>query len=95
MARKEKIRLRGTGATFYCPSCGHDRSRVMDSRPWKNWRRRRRQCDECTHRYTTYEVALPHHMTDREFKQAILAIATIEIELKRHLKSLQDLLDVK
>ncbi len=40
-----------------CPYCGDDNSRVIDSRPSdeNNSIRRRRQCDGCSRRFTTYE----------------------------------------
>lgn len=40
-----------------CPFCGKDNTRVIDSRPVEenNSIRRRRQCDECNKRFTTYE----------------------------------------
>ena len=40
-----------------CPFCGEDDTRVIDSRPAddNNSIRRRRQCDKCTRRFTTYE----------------------------------------
>ncbi len=40
-----------------CPFCGHDNTRVIDSRPSdeNNSIRRRRVCDECKMRFTTYE----------------------------------------
>lgn len=40
-----------------CPYCGFDNSRVIDSRPAEenNSIRRRRQCDGCGKRFTTYE----------------------------------------
>ncbi len=40
-----------------CPYCGDDNSRVIDSRPSdeNNSIRRRRQCDGCGRRFTTYE----------------------------------------
>jgi transcriptional repressor NrdR len=40
-----------------CPFCGNDTTRVIDSRPSEenNSIRRRRQCDECHRRFTTYE----------------------------------------
>lgn len=40
-----------------CPFCGEDNTRVIDSRPSddNNSIRRRRQCDECSKRFTTYE----------------------------------------
>lgn len=40
-----------------CPFCSKDNTRVIDSRPAddNNSIRRRRQCDECQRRFTTYE----------------------------------------
>ncbi len=40
-----------------CPFCGKDNTRVIDSRPADDGAsiRRRRQCDECMKRFTTYE----------------------------------------
>ena len=40
-----------------CPFCGQDNTRVIDSRPAEdnNSIRRRRVCDECNKRFTTYE----------------------------------------
>lgn len=41
-----------------CPFCGHDESKVIDSRPTDEGERirRRRECLECARRFTTYEV---------------------------------------
>lgn len=40
-----------------CPFCGEEETKVIDSRPAEdsNSIRRRRQCDECGKRFTTYE----------------------------------------
>ncbi len=40
-----------------CPKCGATKSSVVDSRQAEegNTIRRRRECDECQHRFTTYE----------------------------------------
>lgn len=40
-----------------CPFCGSDNTRVIDSRPADDNTsiRRRRLCDDCTKRFTTYE----------------------------------------
>lgn len=40
-----------------CPYCGEENTRVIDSRPAEdnNAIRRRRSCDECGKRFTTYE----------------------------------------
>ena len=41
-----------------CPYCGYLDTRVIDSRPAddRNSIRRRRSCDECGKRFTTYEI---------------------------------------
>jgi transcriptional repressor NrdR len=40
-----------------CPFCGHDETQVKDSRPSDDGRviRRRRECNECGRRFTTFE----------------------------------------
>jgi transcriptional repressor NrdR len=40
-----------------CPSCGHEDSQVKDSRPTEDGAaiRRRRQCESCSARFTTFE----------------------------------------
>ena len=40
-----------------CPYCGTDDTKVIDSRPAEenNAIRRRRQCEKCNKRFTTYE----------------------------------------
>ncbi|MGC4376136.1 transcriptional regulator NrdR [Fictibacillus sp. Mic-4] len=41
-----------------CPSCQHNGTKVLDSRPVHAGRsiRRRRECEECTYRFTTFET---------------------------------------
>lgn len=41
-----------------CPRCSHPDSKVIDSRPVEenNSIRRRRECESCHYRFTTYEV---------------------------------------
>ena len=38
-----------------CPHCGHDQSRVLDTRESGDGIRRRRLCANCDERFTTYE----------------------------------------
>ncbi len=42
---------------MHCPYCGHDDTRVLDSRPTDEGVsiRRRRECAMCSRRFTTYE----------------------------------------
>ena len=39
-----------------CPECGYNDSKVIDSRPAESKIRRRRECLECSNRFTTYEI---------------------------------------
>lgn len=47
-----------------CPTCGETDIRVIDSRPAENGAaiRRRRECESCAHRFTTYERVEPQQM---------------------------------
>lgn len=40
-----------------CPSCQHNNTRVLDSRPVDEGKsiRRRRECEKCGYRFTTFE----------------------------------------
>ena len=44
---------------MYCPFCGHEETKVIDSRLAGEGRqiRRRRQCGDCNERFTTFESA--------------------------------------
>jgi transcriptional regulator NrdR family protein len=49
-----------------CPSCGHDRSDVTDSRPAPRRlkaTKRRRRCLKCAMKFTTYETTAPTKAT--------------------------------
>jgi len=50
-----KIRIRPS--KIKCPKCKNNGSRVVDSRPADDGRsiRRRRECEECGYRFTTFE----------------------------------------
>ena len=41
-----------------CPYCGYEKSMVIDSRPTDEGERirRRRECEKCNRRFTTYEI---------------------------------------
>ena len=45
-----------------CPYCGEENTKVIDSRPAEenNAIRRRRQCEVCKKRFTTYEKVRIH-----------------------------------
>ena len=42
-------------AGLVCPQCGYKKSFIKDSRPVADGIRRRRECENCSHRWTTYE----------------------------------------
>jgi transcriptional repressor NrdR len=48
-----------------CPFCGHEDSQVKDSRPTEDGSaiRRRRQCEDCGARFTTFERAQLRELT--------------------------------
>lgn len=48
-----------------CPYCSHDETRVVDSRETKDgWAiRRRRECEKCAARFSSYEEAEMFHLT--------------------------------
>lgn len=56
-----------------CPFCGQENTRVIDSRPAddNNSIRRRRQCDSCSKRFTTYEKveAIPLVVIKKDFNR--------------------------
>lgn len=57
-----------------CPICGFTDSRVIDSRPTEEGSiRRRRECDGCKRRFTTYEIfdSVPVMVTKKDGSQEI------------------------
>lgn len=63
-----------------CPQCNGE-SCVIDSRDGEDARRRRRKCNKCSHRYTTYEIHAKNYERMRRFRvdvrQIDSAIATL------------------
>ncbi|HIH13549.1 TPA: transcriptional repressor NrdR [Candidatus Woesearchaeota archaeon] len=43
---------------MYCPFCSHSETRVLESRIADDALRRRRECEKCSARFTTYEKAV-------------------------------------
>ena len=58
-----------------CPYCGKENTRVIDSRPADDNSsiRRRRSCDECGKRFTTYEKVemVPHLIIKKDNKREL------------------------
>jgi transcriptional repressor NrdR len=40
---------------MHCPHCGHTENKVIDTRETGDGIRRRRRCEQCSQRFTTYE----------------------------------------
>lgn len=52
------------GGEMKCPACGDKKSSVGNVRESKTGHKyRRRECDKCNHKYTTYEIELGDLMT--------------------------------
>ena len=53
---------------MHCPFCGHEETKVNDSRLAGEGRqiRRRRECLQCGERFTTFETAETRHAAGRE-----------------------------
>lgn len=75
-----------------CPFCNQDNTRVVDSRPAddNNSIRRRRECDECQKRFTTYEkietiplVVIKKDRTRQEFNRAKIEAGVMRACYKR------------
>ena len=68
-----------------CPFCGAEDSRVIDSRPAENAIRRRRQCESCGKRFTTYEKieSIPMMVVKKDNSREAYDRAKIEAGLVR------------
>jgi transcriptional repressor NrdR len=85
-----------------CPSCQDNNSRVVDSRPVDDGRsiRRRRECEKCAYRFTTFEkveesplVVVKKEGTREEFSREKMLRGLIKACEKRPvaLKQLEDI----
>ncbi|MFT4415129.1 transcriptional regulator NrdR [Fredinandcohnia humi] len=85
-----------------CPTCQHNGTRVLDSRPVDDGRsiRRRRECEECQFRFTTFEkvedtplIVVKKEGTREEFSREKMLRGLIKACEKRPvtLKQLEDI----
>ncbi len=94
----------GIGAltNMKCPSCQHHNTRVLDSRPVDEGKsiRRRRECEQCSYRFTTFEkveeiplIVVKKEGTREEFNREKILRGLIKACEKRPvaLKELQDI----
>ena len=75
-----------------CPKCGGSKSSVIDSRQAEdgNTIRRRRECDECQYRFTTYErveertlVVVKKDGTREQFSRDKMRLRKLSAELSK------------
>lgn len=62
--------------SIQCPQCNGE-SHVVDSRDEETARRRRRQCDSCHHRYTTYEIHADEFNRIRKLEPVITTLRAV------------------
>ena len=85
-----------------CPSCQHNNTRVLDSRPVDEGKsiRRRRECEQCGYRFTTFEkveeiplIVVKKEGTREEFSREKILRGLIKACEKRPvaLKELEDI----
>ena len=56
-----------------CPACNSTETRVTDTRHVATGQRRRRECESCGWRFTTYEVHRPKPADRQKAAQRVLA----------------------
>ena len=70
--------------TMNCPFCGHDESKVIDSRESPEGIRRRRECARCALRFTTYERVhtMPLLLAKRDGRREAFSSEKLERSLR-------------
>lgn len=97
-------RFRRGGKPMKCPFCNQDSTRVVDSRPADdNYSiRRRRLCDECGKRFTTYEkvetlplIVIKKDRTREEYDRSKIEAGVLRACYKRPIpvQKINDLID--
>lgn len=81
-----------TKAEMFCPKCGHNSTGVIDTRGSKIYPgeriRRRRMCNSCGYRFTTFEISADDYNSYMEMKNKSEEIAV-------NLKYISDFFDHK
>lgn len=69
---------------MHCPFCGHNESKVIDSRESPDGIRRRRECTRCELRFTTYErvAAMPLMVVKRDDRREPFSNEKLERSLR-------------
>jgi len=61
-----------------CPKCHNMKARVIDSRYAEGTKRRRRKCEVCGHRWTTWELPFPDFEDqEQDFESPIALLADL------------------
>lgn len=64
-----------------CPECGSRETSVKDTRPTQTGVRRRRECDNCTHRFSTIELQRADAAVNPEFEPFLRVLNESHIPL--------------
>jgi hypothetical protein len=68
-----------------CPACQQPGIRVRESRPNAHGTRRRKACDHCGHRFTTYEVSAEfYRQAEDNIKKIMLLRQTLGAPMGEH-----------
>lgn len=58
-----------------CPNCGSEEQVCIDSRMYKNnWQRRRRECNHCGTRWTTFEISAQEYRDLKERDKKLMKV---------------------
>ena len=81
---------------MYCPQCHADDNHVIDSRfsEKMNSARRRRECDNCGFRFTTYEIASTDFDKIKDIIKEDLKESFVRIFKKRVINALDYNIDI-
>lgn len=74
-----------------CPACNWANSDVKDSRPTENSIRRRRRCQQCSHRWTTYEANYPFAQFEKKEKAFHVSMGVALHTMRQQLDELTEL----
>ena len=80
------------GGRYECPNCGGSHSMVTDSRPSRKGVRRRRCCQGCHARWTTFEASIDIGRITDEYITKLLKNADALEEMARNLRVAVDLI---
>ena len=81
------IKTQKVGVFMKCPACGCQDSKVLDSRPVEDGSsiKRRRECTQCSKRFTTYEVidTVPIAVVKRNGSREFFDVRKLSLGIER------------